>query len=101
MRETTLDNKIELLSTIYLLQKDSEFFGELLLVYNVGFPLAFMSDCDYADSLTDKGVEAIEETWLVLLELLEVEDIGYTDYLELLRHSENYQKHLEEYEQNN
>ncbi len=101
MGKTTLDNKIELLSTIHLLQKDSEFFGELLLVYNLGFPLSMMVSADYADSLTHKGVEAIEETWLVLLELLEVEDIGYTDYLELLRHSEKFQKHLEEVEQNN
>jgi hypothetical protein len=101
MRETTLDNKIELLSTIYLLQRDQDFFRELCYVYNIGFPLSMMVSHDYVDSVSDKGVEEIEETWLVLLELLEVEDIGYTDYLELLRHSEKYQKHLEEYEQNN
>ena len=94
--ETTLENKIDLMTTISAIQGDSEFFRELLGGYNVGFPLAFMAEWDYVDSLSDKGVEAIEETWLALLELLEVEDIGYTDYTQLLGHSEKHKKYLEE-----
>jgi len=96
MRETTLEKKIEIMSNIGLLQSDSGFFMALVNVYNIGFPLAWLSHLDYVSDLADKGVEQIENTWLVLLKLLQVEDIGYESLTQLLEVSTRYQNWLEE-----
>lgn len=96
MRETTLENKLNILSTIYVTQRDNDFFEALCQVYDLGFQLAFHNDMGYTDSLTDKGVEQVEQAWVVTLTILRVEDIGYKDMFQLLNASERYSKFYKE-----
>lgn len=96
MRETTLDNKVSILAHIGLLHADSDFFEALVSVHNVGFPLCWLLKHEYITDISDKGVEQVEQAWLVTLKILEVEDIGFSDLTQLLATSSRYSRWIEE-----
>lgn len=52
-------------------------------IYNIAVPLAFAVGYEYA-VLTDKGANAINETFDKLLSLAKVEDTGFTELADIL-----------------
>jgi hypothetical protein len=77
----------EILATLYSdFQNDVEW--EDFISYNdLGLPLAFLYNQGLCEP-TDQGVLHIEETWLLFLAALSIEDTGFEDIYDVIRTAE-------------
>lgn len=84
MNETSFDNKCSILSELWLDYRDDEEFQDFIEYNDIGLPLSFMIASGIVKS-TDKAKALIEETWLLFLQGLEVEeDTGFENLNDVL-----------------
>lgn len=75
--------KCNILADLWLNYRDDEAFIDFIDYCDLGFPLAYAIANGIVET-TDKANSLVEETWQLLLEMLNVEDTGYHSLDELL-----------------
>jgi hypothetical protein len=85
--ETTFENKCAVLSELWLSNRDDEQFTEFIEYNDIGLPLAYILENKIAD-LNDISENYINETFDLLLVLLEIEDQGFEDFDEVMSAAE-------------
>lgn len=81
--ETEYSNKISILAEVWLNYRSDEDFEDFVEYNDLGLPLAYMLENDIVKP-TAVSETFINETFSLLLALLEVEDIGFENLEELL-----------------
>lgn len=81
--ETTLDNKLSILSELWLDYRDDEEFTDFIEYNDLGLPLAYAISNDIV-SISSSAEKFIGETFDLLLAALDLEDTGYEDLTEVL-----------------
>ena len=81
--ETTLDNKLSILSELWLDYRDDEEFTDFIEYNDLGLPLAYAISTNIVKS-TPTAEKFINETFELLLAGLDVEDTGFEDLAEVL-----------------
>ena len=81
--ETTLDNKLSILSELWLDYRDDEEFTDFIEYNDLGLPLAYAISNDIV-SISSSAEKFIGETFDLLLGALDLEDTGYADLTEVL-----------------
>lgn len=84
---TNFQSKCEILADIFLEHRDDEKFADFVEYADVGLPLAFILHRGYATASENSG-EFIDDSFAVLLGILEVEDQNYESLGQLLRVAE-------------
>ena len=85
--ETTFENKCTVLAELWLNNRDDDQFAEFIEYNDLGLPLAYVLENKIAD-LNDISERYINETFDLLLELLEIEDQGFEDFDEVMSAAE-------------
>jgi hypothetical protein len=85
--ETSFENKCTVLAELWLNNRDEEQFTEFIDYNDLGLPLAYILENKIAD-LNESSERYINETFGLLLELLEIEDQGFEELDELLSAAE-------------
>lgn len=76
MSETTLENKADILSELWLGYKNDQNFEDFFAYNDLGMPLAYAISNGIVKA-TDMSNKFINETFNLLLASLEIEDEGY------------------------
>jgi hypothetical protein len=87
MEETTFENKTSILAQFWMDHRNTESFEEFILYNDLGLPMAYA----FAENLakpTETGKEFINETFALLLGLLDIEDDGYETLEDVLEAGE-------------
>ena len=80
MDKTLFSNKVEILHDFYMNYSSSNEYVDFMKIQDLGLPAAVLSFNGSAN-LTDIGIKYVEETWIALCELFEVDHHGeYDDY---------------------
>jgi hypothetical protein len=88
MSTTTLENKALILGQVWVGLKSETEWRDFIWYNDVGLPLAFA----FSEQIITHTVELekyINETWDLLLEAMELEDIGFEDIQDLFDAQEN------------
>ena len=80
---TTDENKIRILADFYIKYRDDEEMEDFFEYNDLGLPMAYLISEDLV-SLKDKGNIYISETWALLLESLEIQDMGFENLEQVL-----------------
>jgi hypothetical protein len=80
---TDYSNKIQILGSLYEDYRGSQDFEEFVRMNDLGLPLAFHANEGLA-TLSEKGKQLVEQTWIALLEMIGIDDVGFEDVEELL-----------------
>lgn len=84
---TSFTNKVSILSDLYTNYKDDPHLKDFVEYNDLGLPLAFLAVEGLAE-ITQQGSEYIEETWLLFISALDIEDTGFEDLDSVLRYAE-------------
>jgi hypothetical protein len=77
MAETTFENKVGILADLFIDYKDNEDFADFVEYNDIGLPLAYIVASGLA-KIEPRGKTFIEETFVLLLASLEIdEDTGF------------------------
>jgi len=82
MLTTTFDNKALILGQLWINYKDEDEFADFFEYNDLGLPLAFA----FAEGIvnhTPTLEQYINETWDLLIEGMDLEDIGFEDIQEM------------------
>jgi hypothetical protein len=82
MLTTTFDNKALILGQLWINYKDEDEFADFFEYNDLGLPLAFA----FAEGIinhTPSLEQYINETWDLLIEGMDLEDIGFEDIQEM------------------
>lgn len=82
-QETTFDNKCSILSELWVDYRDEPDLQDFISYNDLGLPLGFL----VSESLvtpSQRAKDMIEETFVLLLASLEVEDAGFESFDELM-----------------
>jgi hypothetical protein len=79
---TTFSNKTEILADLWLNFSEDERFEQFAEINNVGLPLAFLVKYDFC-TLTESGTISINDTFAELIDMADVEDIGFANLNEI------------------
>jgi hypothetical protein len=82
-QETTLENKLAILSQLWIEYRQEDTFKDFIEYNDLGLPLAYAIHTGIV-SITNKATKFVDETFDLLLTALEVEDKGYEDLEHLL-----------------
>ena len=82
-QETTLENKLAILSQLWIEYRQEDTFKDFIEYNDLGLPLAYAIHSGIV-SITNKATKFVDETFDLLLTALEVEDKGYEDLEHLL-----------------
>jgi len=74
--ETTFLNKVEILADLFVNYGSDPEFVDFIEYNDLGLPLAHLASEGMA-SITTEGEGYIEETWLLFIESLGIEDTGF------------------------
>lgn len=80
---TTDENKISILADFYSKYRDDEEMEDFFDYNDLGLPMAYLVSEDLV-SIKDKGNIYISETWALLLESLEIQDMGFENLEQVL-----------------
>jgi hypothetical protein len=78
MLTTTFDNKALILGQVWLTLKDETEWRDFIWYNDIGLPLAFAFSEKIINHTNDLE-QYINETWDLLLEAMQLEDIGFED----------------------
>lgn len=81
--ETTLENKTQILSQLWLEYRDDEEFTDFIEYNDLGLPLAYAVSTDIV-KITTQAERMIGESFDLLLSGLGIEDTGFEDLEEVL-----------------
>ena len=84
---TKLEDQITILAELFIKHSSDEEFEDFFEVNDLGLPLAYLCAKGHA-SHSDSGVGVIESTFADLLDLFEVEDIGFKKLSEITESEE-------------
>ena len=87
MAQTDFSNKVSILADLYSNYKNDSHLKDFVEYNDLGLPLAFLAVEGLAE-ITQEGSEYIEETWLLLIASLDIEDTGFEDLDSLLGSAE-------------
>ena len=82
-KETTFDNKCNILSELWVDYRDEPDLQDFISYNDLGLPLGFL----VSESLvtpSQRAKDMIDETFVLLLASLEVDDIGFESFEELM-----------------
>lgn len=80
MDSTPFSKKCEILNDFYMDYAGSDEYDDFITVNDLGFPAAVLSVMGAA-TLTDIGKYQVEETWVNLCNMIEVDHMGEYDSL--------------------
>lgn len=80
---TSFENKCYILADLWLNYRDDPAFAEYIEYNDLGLPLAYLIDSNIVDN-TAEAEKFINEAWEMLLSALEVEDLGYESFEEMV-----------------
>lgn len=83
MAATDFSKKCEILGQFYTEFRDDGKLKDFMEYNDIGLPLAFLAS-EGLSQPTESGTVFIEETWLLFLSALEIEDTGYDSFVEIL-----------------
>lgn len=105
MADTSFENKVGILSYLWMNYRDNEDWADFIAYNDLGLPLAYMLENQivYMDSIEEdeegsNGAYLIENTWKMLLSKLGLEDTGFHDIEEILGTDESDWDEDEEWE---
>ena len=81
MDKTLFSKKVEVLNDFYMDYSGSDQYADFIEIHDLGLPAAVLSFNGSA-TLTDIGVKHVEETWIDLCELFEIDHHGEYESLE-------------------
>lgn len=85
MNETTLENKTEILSEIWLNYRNDSEFEDFIQYNDLGLPLAYAINAGIV-VISDRATEFINETFALLLAGLDIqEDTGFESLDDILQ----------------
>ena len=85
MNETTLENKTEILSDIWLNYRNDSEFEDFIKYNDLGLPLAYAINAGIV-VISDRATEFINETFALLLAGLDIqEDTGFESLDDILQ----------------
>ena len=85
MNETTLENKTEILSDIWLNYRNDSEFEDFIQYNDLGLPLAYAINAGIV-VISDRATEFINETFALLLAGLDIqEDTGFESLDDILQ----------------
>lgn len=87
MAQTDFSNKVSILADLYANYKEDPHLKDFVEYNDLGLPLAFLAVEGLAE-ITQEGSEYIEETWLLFISALDIEDTGFEDLDSVLRYAE-------------
>jgi hypothetical protein len=82
-KETSFDNKCEILSDLWMDHRNQEDFEDFISYNDLGLPLAFLIDSELVTP-SEMAKKMVEETFELLLAALEVKDTGFDSLDDLL-----------------
>jgi len=82
-KETSFDNKCEILSDLWMDHRNQEDFEDFIGYNDLGLPLAFLIDSELVTP-SEMAKKMVEETFELLLAALEVKDTGFDSLDDLL-----------------
>jgi hypothetical protein len=88
MKQTEFANKVTILAELYSTYKQDPDFKDFIEYNDLGLPLAFLAEDGLAE-ITETGIQYIEETWLLFLAALVIEDSQFESLKGLLEFVEN------------
>ena len=80
---TSFENRCSILAELWLNYRDDEEFGEYIEYNDLGLPLAYLIDSNIVATTTE-AEKFINEAWAMLLDALEVTDVGWDNLDNLL-----------------
>jgi hypothetical protein len=80
---TPFDTICNILADLWMNYKYDDEFEDFIEYNDLGLPLAYLLSEEIAKP-NDLGVKYVEETWLLFLASLDVEDTGFTSLSEIL-----------------
>lgn len=83
MATTDFSNKVQILASFYMNYRDEKNVSDFIEFNDLGLPLAFLSAEGLAE-ITEQGIQYIEETWNLLMDMFEIEDTGFESLDQLL-----------------
>jgi hypothetical protein len=83
-QSTTLENKLNILSEIWVMYRDEEDFADFIEYNDLGLPLAYLASTGIVEVKSEKALAFINETFSLLLSGVGVEDTGYETLDEIL-----------------
>jgi hypothetical protein len=82
-KETSFDIKCEILADLWLNHRSDDGLDDFIEYNDLGLPLAFLVSEDLVTP-SDKAVDMINETFVLLVAALETEDTGFDSLDDLL-----------------
>lgn len=76
MPKTSFEDRCGILAELWMQYREQEGFEGFIQYNDISLPLAYMLHEGIVEK-TDKAEEFIEESFLLLIELLEIEDTGF------------------------
>ena len=85
---TSFEDVCSILAELWIDHKEKKKFEDFVSYNDLGLPLAFLIDSELVTA-TEIAKKYVEETWIILLKSLEInEDIGFTCLEELFNYLE-------------
>lgn len=88
MTPTTFSDKLQILSELWLDYKEDEKLSDFIEYNDIGLPLAYVISNGIVES-NDIAEKFIDQTFSMLLDLLEIEDSGFESLLDILPDNSN------------
>jgi hypothetical protein len=82
---TPFESACAILAELWINHKDDKEFIDFISYNDLGLPLAFLIDSEIVTP-TEIAIKYIEETWIILLASLGVEDVGFESLEDLFKH---------------
>jgi hypothetical protein len=76
-QSTTIENKVSILSELWLNYRADEDFADYIEYNDLGLPLAYLVDNGVVKMENEMSVNLINETWDLLVAGLGIEDTGF------------------------
>jgi len=87
---TDFSKKIEILGEFYFTYKDDVELKEFIEFNDLGLPLAYLASEELC-AVSEEGAEYINQTWVLLMASLQIEDIGFEDIDAMMKFAEQSQ----------
>jgi hypothetical protein len=82
---TPFESACSILSELWINHKEDKDFIDFISYNDLGLPLAILIDSEIVTA-TEIAIKYIEETWIILLASIGVEDVGFESLEDLFKH---------------
>ena len=81
---SSYENRINVLADIWYNYRDDENMQQFIEYNDLGLPLAYLISTDIVSS-TDRAAKYINDSYQLLLDVLEVDDVDYENFAQVLK----------------